>query len=466
MEIIGVAERLCFSFTLILRYLLPLLLLLLLSTMPHYPPKKQRIEGHQSAMVAGNDFSPSFDDLVDVLPNILGYLTLKDIMRKRRINKKTMEAVKMTIVPPADLSVNNMKTYNAVRVMTRALPNLQQLEIGDFCADNGDNLRRQYHKYNDGEDPNESQVALIAHRRTYDIEMISNFSNLRVLVIECAQCMNGRYPFLFNSFPLLQKLSIKCNYLKWDLEMLAGLPLLKELTCYGWSNECLTGNINSLGVLKGTLEKVMLEDCLSVEGNLIDLADFPYLKELNLDCTAVTGDIRDIGVNDFTSLERLILPLTVYGGKAYEMQRISDAPDLVRAVYLLKKQRPSLEMGYWYGALSSEATPNWYESLTWLDEDNEHPIRIQFVKAASRVGYQWKIGGGPCEVNWLDPEPQIGSSGYEKYIEELQEIQCHVQFYRGFHQPPTEDEYSRLLDELIQRRREEERYDREYFPSF
>ena len=93
------------------------------------------------------------------------------------------------------------------------------------------------------------------------------------------------------------------------------------------------------------------------------------------------------------------------------MQSISDAPDLARSVYLLKKQRPSLKMGYWYGygALTSEATPNWYESLTWLDEDNEHPIRIQFVKVASRTGYQWTIGGDRCEVNWLDPEPQIGS---------------------------------------------------------
>jgi hypothetical protein len=62
--------------------------------MPHYPQKKQRIEGHPSAMVAGNDFSPSFGDLADVLPNILGYLTLKEIMCKRRINKKTMEAVR------------------------------------------------------------------------------------------------------------------------------------------------------------------------------------------------------------------------------------------------------------------------------------------------------------------------------------------------------------------------------------
>ena len=62
--------------------------------MPHFPQKKQRIEDHQGAVVAGNDFVANFDDLVDVLPNILGCLTPKDIMRKRRINKKSREAAR------------------------------------------------------------------------------------------------------------------------------------------------------------------------------------------------------------------------------------------------------------------------------------------------------------------------------------------------------------------------------------
>ena len=79
----------------------------------------------------------------------------------------------------------------------------------------------------------------------------------------------------------------------------------------------------------------------------MDLADFPYLKELKLNDTAVTGDIRDIGENDFSSLERLILPKSVYGGDGYVLQRISDAPDLMRAVYLLKKQRQTLKMRGW-----------------------------------------------------------------------------------------------------------------------
>ena len=117
--------------------------------------------------------------------------------------------------------------------------------------------------------------------------------------------------------------------------MLAGLPLLKELTCI--ESECLTGNINSLKVLKDTLELVTIWSCEDVEGNFMDLADFPHLKQLDLGGTAVTGDIRDIGENDFSSLERLSLPKSVYGGMGYKFQRISDAPDLVSAVYFLKK---------------------------------------------------------------------------------------------------------------------------------
>jgi hypothetical protein len=148
--------------------------------------------------------------------------------------------------------------------------------------------------------------------------------------------------------------------------MLSGFPLLKEFYCI--SNRLLTGNISSLRVLKNTLEKVTIKDCEKVEGNFMDLADFPHLKELVLDDTAVTGDIRDIGENDFLSLEELSLPKGVYGGWGYEFQLISDALDLVRAVYLLKKQRPALiDIDSWSGKLSRHST-DWYESL---DESNE-----------------------------------------------------------------------------------------------
>jgi hypothetical protein len=411
------------------------------SAMPH-PTKRQRIDCHErneEEAAADDDFLVSFDDLSDVLPNVLGYLTPKDIMCKRRINKKSREAVKKTIVPLSDFRVDNAEKYNAMNVMTEAMPNLQQITL----------RKPGYggHKYSDGEDPDEEQAARTADYTTRDIGIISNFSKLRILEIRTYgtyALLNGRYPFLFNSFPLLQKLSLQhCDHLKWDLEMLAGLPLLNELDCE--HNHRMTGNINSLRVLKDTLEKVRIDNCENVQGNFMDLADFPHLKELDVDSTAVIGDIRDISDNDFSALECLDIPKGVFGGWSYELQRISDAPDLVRAVYLFIKQRPSLEY-YWFATLS-EDSPDWYESGN--RGDKEPPLYIHLVEAGSRLGYRWgnKYEYSCCEVNWLDPEPDRESSDYEKYIEELEVINSNVKFYKGFHQPPTEEEYHRLFED-------------------
>ena len=252
----------------------------------------------------------------DEVANILSFLSLEKIMCLRLVNMTWREAAKKTIVPLGGFYVNSMKKYRAMRVMTTEMPNLQQITIGGLGIG---------HKYNDGEDPVERTAETAT---SHDIGIISNFSKLKDFAIYDAG-LNGRYPVLFN-FPLLQELRIMyCPSLKWDLEMLAGLPSLKELHC---PSNNLTGNISSLRVLKNTLEKVAITDCSNVEGNFMDLADFPRLKELNLLDTAVTGDIRDIGVNDFSSLECLDLPKRVYGGIGCEFRRISDAPDLIRSL--------------------------------------------------------------------------------------------------------------------------------------
>ncbi len=381
---------------------------------------------------------------VDEVANALSFLTLGEIMPLRRVNMTWKDAAKKTIVPPTNFLVNNERRYNAMSVMARVLPNLQQITLSTLGRG---------HKWSDGEDPNEGwagedpdeeAVAETVDWTTHDIELISNFSKLRDFSIYNSAGLNGRYPVLFNSFPLLQNLSImNCYDLKWDLEMLDGLPLLKELYCV--VNRRLTGNINSLRVLKDTLERVTIDGCGSVEGNFMDLADFPHLKKLDLERTAVSGDIRDIGEHDFSSLEKLTLPKTVFCGRGYEFQRISDAPDLVRTVYLLKKQRPALEY-LWQGVLPRNS-PDWYEShaesLAYAP-----PFYIRFVKAGSRVGYRWGNNEGkPCEVNWLDPEPDGESSDYTKYMEELEEINAQVDIYKGFHQPPTFQEYDRFFED-------------------
>jgi hypothetical protein len=372
---------------------------------------------------------------LDIIEIILGFLPPIEIMLLRRVCVVWKEAARNTIVPTSDyfyFRVDSLNRYNAMRVMTRAMPNLQQITI--------DHLGEDWHRWSDGEDPDEEYAHRTADYTTHDIEIISNFSKLRVLEID--NVLNGRYPFLFNSFPLLQKLSVCSYYLKWDLNMLAGFPVLKELECQHQPR--LTGNISSLRALKNTLVKITIDGCDHVEGSIMDLADFPHLKELNLDHTAVTGDIRDIGENDFSLLEELTLPMTVYGGRGSKLQRIADAPDLMRAIYLLKKQRPALfGIDNWYWILSRRS-PDWYESV---DEDYPTPFFINFVKAGSRTGYRWLSHfGNPCEVNWLDPEPDRESSDYEEYIQRLREMNWVLTTYRGFHQPPTEEEYNRLID--------------------
>jgi len=128
--------------------------------------------------------------------------------------------------------------------------------------------------------------------------------------------------------------------------MLAGFPILKELKLS--NNRHLTGNINSLRVLKETLVMVGIggiEYCENVQGNFMDLADFARLKELDLSWTAVTGDIRDICERDFLAMEELALPNGVYGGIGFAFQRISDAPDVISSLYPIMKRRPVLNIG-------------------------------------------------------------------------------------------------------------------------
>jgi hypothetical protein len=51
-------------------------------------------------------------------------------------------------------------------------------------------------------------------------------------------------------------------------------------------------------------------------------------------------------------------------------------------------------------------------------------------------------------VNWLDPEPDRESSDYRTYMEELQKIEGQVTTFKGFHQPPTQEEFERIAERL------------------
>lgn len=373
----------------------------------------------------------------DEVAIILGFLCHQDIMRAR-VCTTWRDAAKKTFVPPSELVVRSERTYNAMRAMSTALPNLQEITLAGLGG---------WHIYSDGEEPDERVAQRAANYAAHDINILSSFSQLRALYITGAQ-MNGRYDFLF-SFPLLQKLSIRCIHLRWYLEMLSGLPRLKVLDC---SNTQLTGNLRSLDVLKDTLEVICIDKCPDVRGNFMDLADFPRLKELHLNRTNVAGDIRDISGQDFPALESLCLPATVHGGMNYQFQLIAKVPKFMHAIHRLLQRTPTL-FGYFSNAFHwslSSHSPDWYEEDS---RDLPPPFSLQFVQAGTRLGWSWCTYNQyyehpSCEINWLDPEPIIGSSEYATYVDDLQRIEQHIDFYRGYFKPPTEQQYRRLCEEF------------------
>ena len=84
----------------------------------------------------------------DVVSIILSYLKLKEKICTRRVCKKWTEAVRKTDVSPEEIFVvENVKTCNAMRVMSTVLPNLQSVRLN--------NLQDYMQKYSDGEDPDE-----------------------------------------------------------------------------------------------------------------------------------------------------------------------------------------------------------------------------------------------------------------------------------------------------------------------
>jgi hypothetical protein len=168
----------------------------------------------------------------------------------------------------------------------------------------------------------------------------------------------------------------------------------------------------------------------------------------------------------------LNLPHTVFGGMYYRFQLISDVPGFMQAIHLLLQRTPTLFEKYpsfsrAFGWSLSEDSPDWYDA--WVGRTRSPPLGfgsdwdwddsvtpgppfcLQFIQAGSRRGWSWCTGDEDephsCEINWLDPEPSSESSVYEAYSRKLQCIERRVDFYRGYHQPPTEEEHRRLCSE-------------------
>eukprot|EP00985_Skeletonema_marinoi_P020629 scaffold12330_cov83-Skeletonema_marinoi.AAC.8 len=358
------------------------------STVPHESSE---------ACLAAEDEETADEVSSDEVAIIFGFLSHVDIMRDRRVCTTWRDAAKKTIVPSTEFVVNSVRSYNAMRVMSTALPNLHRLHF--MISAPGINTATGRIQMKGGL---QTGFTPPSRFRIWDNDNSS---------------LNGRYPVFF-SFPLLKNLAIyNCGHLKWDLEMLEGLPSLKEIDCS--DNPHLTGNIRSLRILIDTLEKVDFDQCPKIRGDLMDLADFPRLKVLHLRRTKVTGDIRDIRRHDFPALESLDLPYTVHGGVYHTFQLMSDVPSFMHAIHLLFQRNPKLFkedlLSEAFGWDLSEASPDWYdweERYDWESETPTPPFRLQLIQADARRGWCWcSDDGHSCEINWLDLEPSSQSRG-------------------------------------------------------
>ncbi len=239
----------------------------------------------------------------------------------------------------------------------------------------------------------------------------------------------------------------------------------------------------------------------------MELADFPRLKHLALTSTPITGDIRDIGANDFKVLVGLFLPHTVYGGYGYRFQSIAEASDFMSIIYPIAKRFPLMNMSW---KLSNES-PDWYfepddyhqaapplvcelVKLKWysgpyyirqfsrqdyvrLDYEitlGRSPMQKIIKRKGTRFGWRWRskfplynvwcrgenepannylrddVENEACEINWLEPEPEIQGSDLENYNRQLRFLRNETNYFSGFYNPPTEDEFNQLYDAYLQ----------------
>jgi len=112
--------------------------------------------------------------------------------------------------------------------------------------------------------------------------------------------------------------------------------------------------------------------------------EFSVLQKLNVTGTAVSGDIRTIGLDNFPVLKDLALSKHVYGGG--DLQRVHDAPSLMEALYQFKKRLPNVGLLIRRWRLARDS-PDHYN---FHNHHSRAPLfLVEFVQVGSRTGWQW-----------------------------------------------------------------------------
>ena len=381
-------------------------------------------------------------------------------MRSRRVCKKTIDAAKETAVPLGESNVrddyfklDSIGKYNALLVMAETLPGLRQISINSQSYDSLYKNKDGKFKYNDGKNPDAKEVTRTADYITLDIvDALSKYPNLHALNIDRAP-FNGQYPSLF-SFSRLEKLSIICSKIKFDLEMLAQLPSLKDFQ----SEFGVTGSLKSLSVCKNTLETIVIGDGdVPISGNFMELANFPRLKKLDLwRAKEISGNLCDIDVdneNHFPVLESLRLPSQIKGGRWYEVMRVADAKQLIKDLTPLRRKRPELFQDddafplplYWKLSQTSPDVVN-PNPDAWDFGDQYRTFGFYFVQDGSCLGWRWEekydyTPDHPFEVHWLDPvSDEVASKWVPSGL---------GRFFKGYYEPPPYNVLSRLARNYV-----------------
>jgi hypothetical protein len=273
---------------------------------PHFQPLVRK--------AAKGDAWQSHTLPIDVLAEILTFLPWTQVVMTRSVCWQWLEASRVT--PVREIVVAKHKTAIALGILSTTLPALLGLTI-DFSQ-------------------------RVSEKFIVDDEMLENargFRNLRSLAL-CQTSLQWSAPKIMQ-FQHLESLDLfRSSELHWDLSDLASLPKLRNLDCS--HNRKLLGNIRSLQILSETLKKCVLAGCVNITGDLQDVASLRVLEVFIIRDTHITGDIRNIGPDDFPSIQTFDLNDTIYGGNV--VNRIGDAPGVMEArhVFLMRRSPPGI----------------------------------------------------------------------------------------------------------------------------
>lgn len=392
------------------------------------PPAHHSGAPATAASASKNDAATAIAALgVDALSLALGFLAWRDVLGCRVVCGRFKDAASIAPVPPTDdvrgdrvvpaPCVDSRRACDALASVARTLPNLQQICFYPIA---------------------DSYLWLTSR----EVDSVARLRNLRSLILSHVNVRlekGRRFPAPFE-FPRLRKLRLSnVDGLTLDLGSLSGFPVLEDLYCSNIRH--LRGGIECLRPLQSTLRVVAIKSCPGVNGDFMDLADFPGLETLEIKDAPVGGDVRKLKDRDFPALKHLSLPTGAYGFGIFA--RVADAPEVMRAFCRLGKRNGTVIDGgrRWY--LSDDSVDRYGIDVFSLLVP---PFEIELVRAGPRVGWRWTNGQrrGCCEINWYGDDPPEGSDDREEYLNDLKGHSIDIGLFKGFCMPPTEEEYKRL----------------------